>query len=148
VEKFGRRFDDFVYRLRYYAVVPKKLRFRVLVREIWWRLTGMHLAGHFTSNSESPKRQKKKKLLVSVHPTDLNFNPRPYKIVFIFPKNIKKCKHGKEIKTFLSYQNTMMVTDIFHDINCDLLVDKTSIVTARGSTVVSVLVLSKNKISK
>jgi hypothetical protein len=40
------------------------------------------------------------------------------------------------------------MTDIFHDINCDLLVDKTSIVTARGSTVVSVLALSKNKISK
>jgi hypothetical protein len=42
----------------------------------------------------------------------------------------------------------MIVTDIFHDINCDLLVDKTGIVTARGLTVVSVLALSKNKISK
>jgi hypothetical protein len=43
-----------------------------------------------------------------------------------------------------------MVTDIFHDINSGLLVDmdKTSIVTARGLTVVWVLALSKNKISK
>jgi hypothetical protein len=39
----------------------------------------------------------------------------------------------------------MIVKDIFHDINCDLLVDKTSIVTARGLTVVSVLALSKTK---
>jgi hypothetical protein len=50
---------------------------------------------------------------------------------------------NKEIKTVLSYQSTMMVMDIVHDINCDLLVDKTSIVMAR---VVSVLALSKTKI--
>jgi hypothetical protein len=40
----------------------------------------------------------------------------------------------------------MMVTDIFHDIH--LPVDKTSIVTARESTAVSGLAVSKNKISK
>jgi hypothetical protein len=40
----------------------------------------------------------------------------------------------------------MTVTDIFHDIQ--LPVDKTSIVTARESAVVSGLTVSKNKISK
>jgi hypothetical protein len=39
----------------------------------------------------------------------------------------------------------MTVTDIFHDIH--LPEDKTSIVTARGSTVVCGLAVSKNKIS-
>jgi serine protease inhibitor len=39
----------------------------------------------------------------------------------------------------------MTVTDIFHDIH--LPVEKTSVVTARGSTVVSGLAVSKNKIS-
>jgi hypothetical protein len=40
----------------------------------------------------------------------------------------------------------MTVMDIFHGIH--LPVDKTSIVTARGSAVVSGLAVSKNKISK
>jgi hypothetical protein len=40
----------------------------------------------------------------------------------------------------------MMVTAFFHDIH--LPVDKTSVVTARGSTVVLGLAVSKNKISK
>jgi hypothetical protein len=53
---------------------------------------------------------------------------------------------GKKIKTITSYQSIMTVTDIFHDIH--LSVDKTSIVAARGSTVVSGLAVSKNKISK
>jgi hypothetical protein len=40
----------------------------------------------------------------------------------------------------------MTVTDIFHDIH--LPVDKTSIVTARGSAVVSRLAMSKKKFQK
>jgi hypothetical protein len=47
------------------------------------------------------------------------------------------------------YHDGKSLNDIFYDIiDCDFLMDKTSIVTARGSTVVSVLALSKNKISK
>jgi hypothetical protein len=52
----------------------------------------------------------------------------------------------KQNKTITSYQSIMTVTDIFLDIR--LPVDKTSIVTARGSAVVSGLTVSKNKISK
>jgi hypothetical protein len=51
---------------------------------------------------------------------------------------------GKKTRT--SYQSIMTVTDIFQDIQ--LPVDETSIVTARGSEVVSGLAESKNKISK
>jgi hypothetical protein len=42
----------------------------------------------------------------------------------------------------------MTVTDIFHDTCIHLPVDKTSIVTARGSAVVSELAVSKEKIAK
>jgi hypothetical protein len=80
-------------------------------------------------------------LLVSGHPTDPNFNPQPYEIFSFFPKK-KNASTGKRS----SYASTMTVMDIFHDIH--LPVDETSIVTARESTVVSVLALSKNKISK
>jgi hypothetical protein len=52
---------------------------------------------------------------------------------------------GKKIKAITSYQSIMTVTDIFHDIHLPM--DKTSIVTARGSAV-SGLAVSKNKISK
>jgi hypothetical protein len=59
-------------------------------------------------------------------------------------KKTKQKKNNK--KTITSYLSIVMVTDIFHDIH--LPVDKTSIFTARGSTVVSGLAVSKNKISK
>jgi hypothetical protein len=52
----------------------------------------------------------------------------------------------KNKQTITSYQSIMTVTDIFHDRH--LPVDKTSIVTARGSSLVSGLAVSKNKISK
>jgi hypothetical protein len=55
-------------------------------------------------------------------------------------------KKPKQKKTIISYQSIMMVTDIFHDIH--LPVDKTSIVTARVSTVVSGLAVSKINIKK
>jgi hypothetical protein len=39
-------------------------------------------------------------MLVSGHPTDPNFNPRPYDFFSFFKKKKKKAsKHGKEIKT-------------------------------------------------
>jgi hypothetical protein len=81
---------------------------------------------------------KNKKLLVSGHPTD----PTKY---FSFFQQQKNASTGKK-QTITSYQSIMTVMDIFHDIH--LPVDKTSIVTARGSTVVSGLAVSKNKISK
>jgi hypothetical protein len=52
----------------------------------------------------------------------------------------------KKQQTITSYQSIMMVSDIFHDIH--LPVVKTSIVTVRGSAVVSGLAVSKNKFSK
>jgi hypothetical protein len=55
----------------------------------------------------------------------------------------KDASMGKK-QTITSYQSIMTISDIFHDIH--LPVDKTSIVTERGSTVVSGLAVSKNKI--
>jgi hypothetical protein len=63
--------------------------------------------------------------------------------LFHFKKKKKKSCYGKEIKTITSYQSTITATDIFHDIHMP--VDKTSIATARGSTVVSGMAVSKNK---
>jgi hypothetical protein len=79
-------------------------------------------------------RPKKKKLLVSSHPTDPNSNPQPFEIFSFFPN--KKKMPARE-----RYPSTMTVTDIFHDKH--LPVDKTSIVTAR--VVVSEPDVSKKK---
>jgi hypothetical protein len=71
--------------------------------------------------------------------------PDPTNFFFMFPTK-KKMQAREIIKTITFYQSIMTVTDIFYDIH--LPVDKTSIVTARGSAIVSGLAVSKNKISK
>jgi hypothetical protein len=84
----------------------------------------------------------KKKLLgfTVTRPTLISI-PDPTKFFRFFPKK-KHASIGKRS----SYPSTMTVTDIFHDIH--LPVDKTSIVTARGSAVVSGPAVSKKINSK
>jgi hypothetical protein len=77
-------------------------------------------------------------MLVSGHPTDPNLNPRPYEKNFFFQSK-KHASTGKRS----SYPSTMTVMDTFDDIH--LPVDKTSMVTARGSAVVSGPAVSKKK---
>jgi hypothetical protein len=104
------------------------------------------------------KNRKKNSWFPVTRPT-LILTPNPMKFFSVFhthtknnnkkqtnkqTKTRKKCQHRKEIKTITSYQSTISVRDIFHDIQ--LPVDKTSIVTAREATVVSGPAVSKNQI--